>query len=216
MINFLLKNPSLYRFYQKTVRGKYDEYDFIKFIFEKEKLKNIRLLDICCGDSYILEYIGEYVDDYLGIDNNNKYLDQCKQKWKKFNFLHLNLNDMADINDLKKFNPNFIFINGAIHHLNNKTVELINSFIQLNFSNCYFLSVDPVKNNNSFLNSIMIKLDRGKFIRNKSEYSELMKPYEAFIVNDFYKMDFENIFHYKNFDLKDFYHNWKSETSQKF
>ena len=216
MINFLLKNPSLYRFYQKTVRRKYDEYDFIKFIFEKEKLKNIRLLDICCGDSYILEYIGEYVDDYLGIDNNNKYLDQCKQKWKKFNFLHLNLSDMADINDLKKFNPNFIFINGAIHHLDNKTVELINSFIQLNFSNCYFLSVDPVKNNNSFLNSIMIKLDRGKFIRNRSEYSELMKPYEAFTVNDFYKMDFENIFHYKNFDLEDFYHNWKNETSQKF
>ena len=30
MINFLLKNPSLYRFYQKTVRKKYDEYDFRK------------------------------------------------------------------------------------------------------------------------------------------------------------------------------------------
>ena len=215
MINFLLKNPSLYRFYQKTVRRKYDEYDFIKFIFEKEKLKNIRLLDICCGDSHILEYISEYVNDYLGVDNNNKYLNQCKQRWKKFNFVHLDLNDMTDINDLKNFNPNFIFINGAIHHLDDKTVKLINSFIQLNFSNCYFLSVDPVKNNNSLLNSIMIMLDRGKFIRNKSEYAELMKPYEAFTVNDFYKMDFENIFHYKNFDLKDFYHNWKNENSKK-
>ena len=213
MINFLLKNPSLYRFYQKTVRGKYDEYDFIKFIFEKKKLKNIRLLDICCGDSHILEYINEYVNDYLGVDNNDKYLDQCKQRWKKFNFLHLNLNDMTDINELIKFKPNFIFINGAIHHLDDKTVELINSFIQINFSNCYFLSVDPIKNNNSLLNNIMIKLDRGKFIRNKSEYSKLMKPYESFIINDFYKMNFENIFHYKNFNLKDFYHNWKKEIS---
>ena len=213
MINFLLKNPSLYRFYQKTVRGKYDEYDFIKFIFEKEKLKNIRLLDICCGDSHILEYINEYVNDYLGVDNNDKYLDQCKQRWKKFNFLHLNLNDMTDINELIKFKPNFIFINGAIHHLDDKTVELINSFIQINFSNCYFLSVDPIKNNNSLLNNIMIKLDRGKFIRNKSEYSKLMKPYESFIINDFYKMNFKKIFHYKNFNLKDFYHNWKKEIS---
>ena len=213
MINFLLKNPSLYRFYQKTVRGKYDEYDFIKFIFEKKKLKNIRLLDICCGDSHILEYINEYVNDYLGVDNNDKYLDQCKQRWKKFNFLHLNLNDMTDINELIKFKPNFIFINGAIHHLDDKTVELINSFIQINFSNCYFLSVDPIKNNNSLLNNIMIKLDRGKFIRNKSEYSKLMKPYESFIINDFYKMNFENIFHHKNFDLKNFYHNWKKEIS---
>ena len=28
MINLLLKNPNLYRFYQKTVRSKYDEYEF--------------------------------------------------------------------------------------------------------------------------------------------------------------------------------------------
>ncbi len=211
MINFLLKNPSLYRFYQKTVRGKYDEYDFIKFIFKNEKFKNIRLLDICCGDSYILEYINEYVDDYFGVDNNSKYLNQCKQRWKKFNFSYLDLNETTNIEDLIKFKPNFIFINGAIHHLNNQTVKLINSFINKNFSNCYFLSVDPIKNNNSFLNSIMIKLDRGKFIRNKTEYSELMSSYKSFITNDFYKMNFENVFHYKNFDLKEFYYDWKKE-----
>ena len=86
MINFLLKNPSLYRFYQKTVRKKYDEYDFIKFIFEKKFFKNVRMLDICCGDSYILEYINEFIDDYIGIDNNDKYLNQCKKRWKNFNF----------------------------------------------------------------------------------------------------------------------------------
>ena len=75
MINFLLKNPSLYRFYQKTVRAKYDEYDFFKFIFKQNNFKNIRMLDICCGDSYILEYINEFIDDYLGVDNNPKYLE---------------------------------------------------------------------------------------------------------------------------------------------
>jgi hypothetical protein len=63
MINFLLKNPSFYRFYQKIVRKKYDEYDFIKFIFKKNFFKKVRMLDICCGDSYILEYISEFIDD---------------------------------------------------------------------------------------------------------------------------------------------------------
>ena len=61
----------------------------------------------------------------------------------------------------------------------------------------------------------MIKLDRGKFIRNKFEYAKLMKSFESFIVNDFYKINFENIFYYKNFDLKKFYHNWKKEISLK-
>jgi len=209
MINFLLKNPSIYRFYQKTVRAKYDEYDFFRFIFKQNNFKNMRMLDICCGDSYILEYINEFLDDYLGIDNNDKYLKQCQNRWKKFNFIQLDLDDKANIDQLIEFKPNFIFINGAIHHLDNKTVKSINNFIKNNFSDCYFLSVDPIKNNNSLFNSIMIMLDRGKFIRNKREYAELMDSFNSFIIDDFYRMKFENIFHYKNFDLKEFYHNWK-------
>ena len=213
MINFLLKNPSIYRFYQKMVRAKYDEYDFFRFIFKQNNFKNMRMLDICCGDSYILEYINEFVDDYLGIDDNDKYLKQCQNRWKKFNFIKLKLDDKANIDQLVEFKPNIIFINGAIHHLDDKTVKLINSFIKSNFSECYFLSVDPIKNNNSFLNNMMIKLDRGKFIRNKLQYSELMDSFESFIIDDFYKMKFENIFHYKNFNLKEFYNNWKKEIS---
>ena len=213
MINFLLKNPSIYRLYQKTVRAKYDEYDFFKFIFKQNNFKNMRMLDICCGDSYILEHVNEFVDDYLGIDNNEKYLKQCQNQWKKFKFMKLDLDDTTNIDQLLEFKPNFIFINGAIHHLDDKTVKSINNFIKNNFSNCYFLSVDPIKNNNTFLNSVMIMLDRGKFIRNKSEYAKLMDTFDSFIVNDFYKMKFENIFHYKNFDLKNFYLNWKKEIS---
>ena len=213
MINFLLKNPSIYRFYQKTVRAKYDEYDFFKFIFKQSNFNNIRMLDICCGDSYILDHINEFIDDYLGADNNDKYLKQCKNRWKKFNFINLDLNDTESLNRLLEFKPNFIFLNGAMHHLEDKTMKSINSFIKSNFDESYFLSVDPIKNNNGLLNNVMIKLDRGKFIRNKFQYAELMNSFESFIINDFYKMNFENIFHYKNFNLKEFYHNWKKETS---
>ena len=213
MINFLLKNPSLYRFYQKIVRKKYDEYDFIKFIFKKNFFKKVRMLDICCGDSHILEYINEFIDDYMGVDSNDKYLNQCKKRWSNFNFFNLDLNNLKNIDEFLKFKPNFIFINGAIHHLDDETVKSTNSFIANNFSNSYFLSIDPVRNNNNFLNNVMIKFDRGKFIRNKIQYTELMNSYESFIINDFYKMDFENIFHYKNFNLKEFYRNWKREIS---
>ena len=213
MINFLLKNPSLYRFYQKTVRAKYSEYDFFTFIFKQNNFKKIRMLDICCGDGYILEHINEFIGEYIGIDNNDKYLEQCRSRWKKFNFINLELKDNINIDPLIEFKPNFIFINGAIHHLDGKTVKLINSFIKSNFSECYFLSVDPVRYNNALLNKIMIMLDRGKFIRSKSEYAELMNSFESFIVDDFYKMMFENIFHYKNFDLKELYQKWKKEVS---
>ena len=201
MINFLLKNPSIYRFYQKTVRAKHDEYDFFRFIFKQSNFKNVRMLDICCGDSFVLNHISEYINDYLGVDNNVEYLKKCRQNWKKFNFINLDLNQKKNVDQLVKFKPNFIFINGAIHHLDDATVKSITSFIADNFSDSYFLSVDPIKDNNGLLNSLMIKLDRGKFIRNKSHYAELMKSFDSFIIDDFYKMNFKNIFHYKNFDL---------------
>jgi hypothetical protein len=46
MINSILKFPVPYRFYQKSVRSKFDEYNFINFIFSEIKnKKNIRVLD---------------------------------------------------------------------------------------------------------------------------------------------------------------------------
>ena len=71
MINAILKYPLFYRLYQKTVRTKYSEYDFIQYVFSKLNAK-IRMLDLCCGDSFILNFVGKYVEDYLGADNNQK------------------------------------------------------------------------------------------------------------------------------------------------
>ena len=56
----------------------------------------------------------------------------------------------------------------------------------------------------------MLALDRGKHIRNEGHYRELMKGYKSFIIDDFYKMSFQNIFHYQNFELKQMYLDWKN------
>ena len=58
MKNFILKNKLFYRLYQNVIRKNKSEYDFIKFIF-KERKEEINLLDICCGDSYVLNYISK-------------------------------------------------------------------------------------------------------------------------------------------------------------
>tara|TARA_B100001248_G_scaffold47677_1_gene30435 strand:- start:7073 stop:7711 length:639 start_codon:yes stop_codon:yes gene_type:complete len=209
MINFILKYPLLYRFYQKTVRSQYSEYDFFKFIFLNLKEKKLRVLDLCCGDSFILNYINQYIDDYYGIDFSDKYLNFSKKKWGKFKFKKLNLNNIDYLKEIKDFNPNFIFVNGALHHLDDLTVKNINKLSDI-FSNSYFLSVDPVKSNNKIFNRLMIKFDRGKFIRNKDEYSNLMRSSKNTILDDFYKMSFKQILHYRNFELNDFYVKWKN------
>ena len=85
MKEFLLKFPIIYRLYQKTVRKKNHEYDFFKYFFKIIGKKKIRVLDLCCGDSYILDYVGEYIDDYMGYDINPFYLNQNKKNGKNLN-----------------------------------------------------------------------------------------------------------------------------------
>ena len=62
---------------------------------------------------------------------------------------------------------------------------------------------------NKFLNRLMIKFDRGNFIRNITDYEKIMKKFNYLITDDFFRMSFKLIFHYKNFDLKQIYNNWK-------
>ena len=209
MINFLLQYPLFYRLYQKTVRKKNHEYDLFKFIFSEIcKNKKIKMLDLCSGDSFILKYIGNYIHDYIGIDNNAKYLKKLKTVFTNFNFIDANINELNDITEIKNFQPNLIFMNGAIHHLDDKKMQSIISFIN-KFENCIFLSVDPVRFQNKLINKLMIFFDRGKFIRNNNQFKKVLPNFHQFIVDDFYQMSFQNIFHYNNIDIPKFYKDWR-------
>ena len=212
MINLILQYPLFYRLYQKTIRKNNHEYDLFKFIFsEISKDKKIKMLDLCSGDSFVLKYVGEYIDDYVGIDNNEKYLKSLKKEWPKFSFLKADISNLDNLIEIKNFSPNLIFMNGAIHHLDDSIMKSINSFVS-KFQNTIFLSVDPIKYQNKFLNRIMIFFDRGKFIRRKEEYNSLMQNYEQFITDDFYQMSFQNVFHFKNINILKLYNSWKKNN----
>ena len=212
MINLILQYPLFYRLYQKTIRKNNHEYDLFKFIFsEISKDQKIKMLDLCSGDSFVLKYVGEYIDEYVGVDNNEKYLKSLKKEWPKFSFLKADISNLDNLIEIKNFSPNLIFMNGAIHHLDDSIMKSINSFVS-KFQNSIFLSVDPIKYQNKFLNRIMIFFDRGKFIRRKEEYNSLMQNYEQFITDDFYQMSFQNVFHFKNINILKLYNSWKKNN----
>ena len=56
----------------------------------------------------------------------------------------------------------------------------------------------------------MIFFDRGKYIRNEIEFKKIMLNYNQFIVDDFYQMSFQNVFHYNNIDIPKLSHDWKN------
>ena len=207
MKNLILRNKIFYRLYQNIIREKKNEYDFIKFIFEKNN-KKINVLDICCGDSYILKYISKYVENYTGLDNNKSYLKQSKKDYPNFKFHYL---DIKKIKSLNAGKINFIFLNGAIHHFNDKIINDLLNYINKKFPKAIFLSIDPLRANNNFINKFMINNDRGKFIRNKKQYKKIMGKFSRLITKDFFIMKFLLIFHYKNIDLKKKFAQWQKK-----
>ena len=173
MINLILQYPLFYRLYQKTVRKNNHEYDLFKYIFsELSENRKIKMLDLCSGDSFVLKYVGEYIEEYIGVDNNEKYLKKLKSEWPNFKFINADISNLRNIDEINNFHPDIIFMNGAIHHLNDNIMGEINSFLS-KFNESMFLSVDPIKFNNGLINKIMIFFDRGKFIRKKDEYKKL-------------------------------------------
>ena len=207
MKNFILKNKLFYRLYQNIIRNKKNEYDFIKFIFEKNKSK-LNILDICCGDSYILKYISEYVKNYTGLDNNKGYLKQSRKIYPNFKFHYLDIKKIKSLNANK---INFIFLNGALHHFDDETIKNLLNYINKKFPKAIFLSIDPLRENNNFINKLMINNDRGEFIRNKKQYKKIMGKFSRLITEDFFIMKFLLIFHYKNIDLKKIFNQWQKK-----
>ena len=147
MKNFLLKYKVIYRLYQNIIRKENNEYNFIKYVFQQQK--NVNVLDICCGDSYILDYIKSYINKYIGIDNNSNYLKNSKKKFPKFSFINSDIEKIHKIKKLNRSKINFIFINGAIHHLNDNKVTNLIFYLKKNFlmQNFYLLILSEVKIN---------------------------------------------------------------------
>ncbi len=209
MKNFLLKYKVIYRLYQNIIRKKKNEYNFIKYVFQQ--YKNVNVLDVCCGDSYILNYIKNCINNYIGIDNNSNYLKNSKKKFPKFSFINSDIEKIHKIKKLNRSKINFIFINGAIHHLNDSKVTSLIYCLNKKFPNAKFLFIDPVRGENKLINKLMITLDRGKYIRTKQKYKKILKNFKSMETNAFFLMSFLHIFHFKQIDLKKYYIKWKAK-----
>ena len=128
MKNFILKFKFFYRLYQKLIRKNQDDYKFIKYVYNQNEKVNI--LDLYCGDSFVLDYINDDVLNYTGIDNNENYLKDSRLKYPKFKFINSDLENIDKIPDLEKNSVDFIFLNGAIHHLDDNLVIKLFTYLE--------------------------------------------------------------------------------------
>ena len=115
MINLILQYPLFYRLYQKTVRKNNHEYDLFKFIFSQlSKDKKLKMLDLCSGDSFVLKYVGEFIDESTDIASD--ILKLIKDSDKKIN----NIFSLENFEQIELGNSDYFETNQAPNY---KTVR---------------------------------------------------------------------------------------------
>ena len=162
-----------YRLTQIIMSGVSFRNNFAKNVIKSE---NNYILDIGCGTADILESIPN--NHYYGFDISKNYINYAKNKFFSKNYYFFNKKfNKNTIKKLPKFD--FIILFGILHHLSN--IEIENLFFNIKKvlkNNSIILIVDPVLiKKQNIISKLLIKLDRGKNIKNFNEYNTTLKKY---------------------------------------
>jgi len=166
----ILSSPIIYSIFQRIMKG-----DKIrkKILTSNIKKKNPKVLDIGCGLGDSLEYLKNA--DYFGYDISREYINFAKKKYKSKGIFFCRNFTKKEIKKLPKFD--YILLIGILHHLKNDQIfKLLQLTKKVLKKNGKLITLDPIfiKNQN-FLAKFLISHDRGKNIKTKKEYLNLIK-----------------------------------------
>ncbi|HLT52575.1 MAG TPA: class I SAM-dependent methyltransferase [Flavobacteriaceae bacterium] len=169
LIYSVLKNPIVYWTYQKLVGG-----DRARILFLKNHVNaqpNSKFLDIGCGPGNMIDFLPEL--NYHGVDINPEYIKAAKEQYGTRGTF-----TCADLNDFGILEPetfDIVMASGVIHHLDDdlskKLFQVAHKALKPNgklitFDGCYRKGQNPFA-------KLMLKLDRGKYVRTQDQYETL-------------------------------------------
>ncbi len=166
----ILENRYIYNFVQKILslgRGKVIELAE-KYITET---CNGNVLDIGCGTA---RYAHLFKENYTGIDINRRYLEAKMQKDKHFVCCD------ASVLPFKENLFDSIFSVGFFHHIDfRNTVKVFKEIIRITKPNGTVLIIDAFFPDNKLdvLGYLLIKCDRGKYVRDKEAFISELEGY---------------------------------------
>ncbi len=80
----------------------------------KEVKRGERVLDVGCGNGRILKALSEQGAEYVGVDQSQRLVDICRQKYPRSKFERL---DIANLGGLSDYDFNWVFCVAVLHHL---------------------------------------------------------------------------------------------------
>ena len=192
----------VYRLFQKIIR-KENVYSYLASYIKKKKILNI--YDIGCADSFLLNFIDYKKKDvnYFGFDQNNGFIKKNKTKFVNYKNLKFYNKSVFQLQKLEFKKNSIILLCGIVHHVSDE--EIIPFIENVKLQKKVIFAVDPLrKKNQTLLNRILIKYDRGKYIRNVNGYNVIFKGFDKMLYNNFEKVIYNHIMHTLNLDKNTF------------
>jgi SAM-dependent methyltransferase len=170
-IDFLMSHPSIYSKVTLFLRGKRTTQEFINTYVKPRP--GDRILDIGCGPGDALQFLPDVT--YYGFDMDAGYIKMAKERYKNDNrarFYH----EKVRLGAVGESNFDIVIAMGVIHHLDDydarRLFELAYHMLKpggrlVTYDGCYF----P---NQSITEKFFLDIDRGKYIRTKEGYYEIL------------------------------------------
>jgi len=170
----ILQYPVLYRFFQDIVGGNAIRQRFFETCVPFSR--GMRILEIGCGVGSNLDYIPAGVQ-YVGCDISERYIKQAiKAYGSRAEFYVCSVENMDSFPAIDSFD--IILAIGVLHHIPDDLAALACSRASRHLRKTgLFISLDPCwMDDQSWLQRMVMRLDRGSYVRRTAGYVELLKP----------------------------------------
>ena len=156
----LLDSPRFFNFIQLLLEG-----DYAQFIAEELQAKEgEKILDVGCGTGYFSRIIK---GRYWGVDINPHFIKYAANRYGGKNKCFVRANAFSAPFAEKFFNKSMVI--NVIHHLDEKQVkELLIKLVKLTRDSILLVDMVPPPENR-FLSHLLLKLDRGNYIRDLND-----------------------------------------------
>ena len=133
-----------------------------------------RILDIGCGTARILDYLPLQID-YIGFDLSPSYIEAAKSRYGDRGQFYCERVAQATIMEIAPFD--YVLSIGVIHHLDDReALQLFQLAYRALKSGGRLLTIDGVfVAGQPAIAKLLLKLDRGKNVRQKEDYQAIAK-----------------------------------------
>ena len=173
MLTKMLSNPVVFNLQQKLCNS----YENVKTEFSDYfKEESLNILDLGCSTGIAGRGICDISKHkYIGIDITQEYIDFARKERPGVDYRVM---DGRQLEFPDHFFDIVMFV-GVLHHMDNQTAEACLKEVRRTLKPTGFLLIaEPVFTPNSLLSNAFLSLDRGKFIRESSQYIDLTHEFE--------------------------------------